>query len=127
MSEPADRIELRGLQVSALCGVLPEERDRAQPLEIDVDLEADQARAGRSDDLHDTIDYGAVCDTIEAVCGAGSPQLLEHLAAAIAAALLASTAADAVTVSVRKLRPPVAQLLATSGVCITRRRADAPT
>ena len=125
MSDPADRIELRGLHVAARCGVLPEERDRAQPLEIDIDLEADLARAGRTDDLRDTIDYGAVCDTIEALCAAGAPQLLEHLASSIAGALLTGTTADAVTVSVRKLRPPVAQLLATSGVRITRRRADA--
>lgn len=113
------------MQVAAYCGVLPEERDRTQPLEIDVDLEADLVRAGRTDDLHDTIDYGAVCDTIEALCIAGAPQLLEHLAASIAEALLATSAADAVTVSVRKLRPPVSQLLTTSGVRITRRRAVA--
>ena len=125
MPDPADRIELRGLQVAARCGVLPEERERAQPLEVDIDLEADLAPSGRTDDLHDTIDYGAVCDTVEAICAAGAPKLLEHLAASIAEALLADTTAASVTVSVRKLRPPVAQLLATSGVRITRRQAGA--
>jgi dihydroneopterin aldolase len=51
--------------------------------------------------------------------------LLEHLAETIAAALVASDAVSsapvtAVQVAVRKLRPPVPQQLATSGVRITR-------
>ena len=68
MTAGRDRIELRGLRLSAICGVLPEERDRPQPLELDLDLWADLSAAGRSDDLADTVDYGAVCDTVEQVC-----------------------------------------------------------
>ena len=52
-----DRIELRGLRVSGICGVLPEEQQRAQPLEVDVDIVADLTAASRSDDLADTADY----------------------------------------------------------------------
>jgi dihydroneopterin aldolase len=116
-----DRIELRGLQVVGICGALPEERDRAQPLEIDLDVEADLSAAGWSDALADTIDYGALCDAVVAVVEAGDPQLLEHLAAEIAGAVLGvDTRATAVTVAVRKLRPPVPHALATSGVRIRR-------
>src|SRR3954451_14330719 len=86
---PLDVIELRGLQVVGICGALPEERDRAQPLEIDLDVEADLAPSGASDVLADTIDYGALCDAVVAVVAGGSPQLLEHLAAEIATAVFA--------------------------------------
>ncbi len=79
-----DRIELRGLRLSARCGVLPEERERAQPLEVDLDLYVDLAPAGQSDDLDDTVDYGAVCELVEKVCAAGAPRLLEHLANSLA-------------------------------------------
>ena len=49
--------------------------------------------------------------------------LLEALAEHVATALLAADGRiDEVTVSVRKLRPPVAQQLSTSGVRITRGR-----
>lgn len=125
-----DRIELRGLQLAARCGVLDEERERDQPLEIDVDLIGDLSRAGRSDDLADTVDYGAVCERIAEVCATGTPRLLEHLAENLAARLLDDAAASgaplsAVTVAVRKLRPPVPQMLATSGVRITRWRSPA--
>ena len=50
-------------------------------------------------------------------------QLLERLAERIAEVVLAvDPAVDAVTVTVRKLRPPVPQHLATSGVRIARGR-----
>lgn len=117
-----DRIEIRGLRVSARCGVLPEERERAQPLEIDVDLIGDLTRPGATDDLSDTADYGAVCDLIESVCATEAPRLLEHLAEMLAAGILRTQRVDAATIAVRKLRPPVPQQLATSGVRITRSR-----
>ena len=118
---PGDLIELRGLRIVGICGALPEERERAQPLEIDLDVEADLAPAGASDVLADTIDYGALCDAVASVVTSGEPQLLEHLAEQIATAVLAVDArATAVTVGVRKLRPPVPHALATSGVRIRR-------
>ena len=118
---PPDRIELRGLHLVGICGALPEERDRAQPLEIDLDAEVDLRRAGESDDLAHTVDYGALCDVVAAIVSGGRPQLLEHLAAGIAEAVLAADQRiTSVSVAVRKLRPPVPHALATSGVRITR-------
>jgi dihydroneopterin aldolase len=115
-----DVIELRGLRLSGICGALPEERERAQPLEIDLDVYADLRPAGQSDDLDETVNYAEVVDAVEAVVAAGEPVLLEHLAERIAAAILALARVEGVTVAVRKLRPPVPQHLATSGVRITR-------
>ena len=81
----------------------------------------DLGPAGASDDLHDTVDYSAVCDRVEAAVAASRFALLEALAERIAGDVLAVDGAiRSVTVSVRKLRPPVAQQLSTSGVRITR-------
>ena len=118
-----DRIELRGLRIAGVVGVLPHEQAQAQPLELDLDLAVDLAPAGSSDALNDTVDYGAVCMTVEAVVLGSSFALLEALAERIASTVLAADGRlSAVTVSVRKLRPPVAQQLDTSGVRITRAR-----
>ena len=117
-----DRIELRGLVLSAICGALPEERERAQPLEVDLDVEVDLAPAGVSDHLPDTLDYGAVVAAVEQVVATLHPMLLERMAEAIAEVVLADGRARGVTVTVRKLRPPVPQVLATSGVRIVRGR-----
>jgi dihydroneopterin aldolase len=119
-----DLIELRGLRVLGLCGLLPEETTRPQPLEVDLDVEADLARAGASDDVEDTIDYSAICAIAERIITAERFDLLEALAQRLAEAVLADQRALAVTVAVRKLRPPVPQDLATCGVRIHRTRAD---
>jgi dihydroneopterin aldolase len=118
-----DRIELRGLRLAGIVGVLPHEQAQAQPLELDVDLHLDLAPAGSTDALDDTADYGAICQIAESVVTSSRCALLEALADRLAAALLeADPRLDAVTVSIRKLRPPVAQQLSTSGVRITRGR-----
>jgi dihydroneopterin aldolase len=120
----SDRIELRGLRLVTLVGALPEEHERAQPLELDLDVDADLSVAGASDRLGDTIDYGALCDVVErTVVGGGHVALLEALGHRVAAAVLdADVRITGVAVTVRKLRPPVPQDLATSGVRVTRSR-----
>jgi dihydroneopterin aldolase len=121
---PTDRIELRGLVISGICGALPEERERAQPLEVDLDVVADLSAAGESDDLADTLDYGSITEQVEGIITSGAPMLLERLARTIADAVLADPRAVSVTVAVRKLRPPVPQVMDTSGVRITRSRSS---
>ncbi len=118
----ADRIELRGLLASAICGALPEEQVRAQPIEVDLDVDVDLVAAGASDDLADTVDYGALCDLVARVLTQERFVLLERLAERIAQEALADVRVHRVEVAVRKLRPPVPQLLATCGVRIVRSR-----
>lgn len=119
-----DVIELRRLRVAGIVGVLDHEQAQAQPLELDLDIRVDTAAAGVSDDLANTVDYGALCAAAERVVTTTSYALLEALAEHVAATLLGcDDKISGVTVSVRKLRPPVAQQLATSGVRITRGRS----
>lgn len=118
-----DLIELRGLRLAGIVGVLAHEQAQAQPLELDIDVRLDLHRAGDSDDLVDTVDYGALCTIAEQVVTSTRYGLLEALAEHTATVLLAADPRiDAVTISVRKLRPPVAQQLDTSGVRVTRGR-----
>lgn len=119
-----DRIRLRGLRAVGAHGVLDEERRRAQPFEVDLDITADLSVAGRSDRLEDTVDYGAVTDAVVAVVTGAHADLLEHLAQRIVDAtfVAAGPRAQAVAVTVRKLRPPVAADLAVSEVSIARDR-----
>lgn len=107
----------------ALCGVLLEERTRRQPFEIDVDVFADLAAAGASDALDDTVDYGALCERIDRLAADEQYSLLERFAARVADVVLDTPMVSAVTVSVRKLRPPVPQHLGTSGVRIHRTKS----
>ena len=117
-----DVIELRGLRVLGRHGCLPEEQERDQPFEVDLDVVLDLSAAGRSDDLTDTLDYGAVAAAAAGVVAGEPAALLERVAERIAEAVLADARVDAVTVAVRKLRPPVPVDLATAGVRVTRSR-----
>ena len=115
-----DRIELRGLRALGTHGALPEEQARAQPFEVDIDIVADLTDAGRTDALDDTVDYGALAHTVERVVTHERFHLLERLAERIAEEVRADQRVLAVTVTVRKLRPPVAVDLASAAVTITR-------
>lgn len=102
-------------------GALPEEKDRAQPFEVDLDLVADLTAAGRTDALGDTVDYGAVAATVARIVGEERHRLLERLATRIADDVLnVDPLITSVTVTVRKLRPPVPVDLASAAVRVTR-------
>ncbi len=119
-----DRIELRGLRCVGTHGVLVEEQERAQPFEVDLDLDVDLRPAGVSDALADTVDYGAVADVVAAtVSGARSFALLEALAWHVAEAVLdVDHRIRGVSVALRKLRPPLAVDIDTVGVRVARTR-----
>lgn len=101
-------------------GVLPEEQERAQPFEVDVDLSVDLAAAGKSDDLGDTVDYGVVAESVVAVITDERHALLERLAERIATVALADGRVTSATVTVRKLQPPISAEIAHVAVRITR-------
>lgn len=84
----SDAIEIRGLRVQGRHGALPGERDRPQPFVIDLVLEVDVARARRSDDLSDTIDYATVAADVRRIVEQTSFRLLERLGDEILAMLL---------------------------------------
>jgi dihydroneopterin aldolase len=111
---------ITGLNLLGRHGVLPEEQERAQPFEIDITMDADLGAAGRTDDLGATIDYSEVISSVAEIVESRSYALLEALAAAIADDVLARPGVDAVTVEVRKLRPPVAAHVGSVGVRLRR-------
>jgi dihydroneopterin aldolase len=120
MSGPGDRIELRGLRALGVHGALAEEQVRAQPFEVDLDIEADLSKAGASDRLEDTLDYGALASRASSVITDEHHALLERLAERIADTVLQDERVLSVAVTVRKLRPPVPVALDTAAVRVVR-------
>jgi dihydroneopterin aldolase len=103
-------------------GALREEAVLAQPFEVDLELLLNLRGAGRSDNLADTVDYGAVCEAVRSVMEGPHAVLLEHLAEEVADRALAVAAgrAEGVVVTVRKLRPPVPVDMMWAAVHISR-------
>lgn len=118
----ADRIEVRGLEVLVYCGVLAEEQERKQPFDFDLDIYLDLGPASATDDLGETVNYGATISQVTAMLDRERFQLLERMAGRVAEIVLEDPNAVAVTVTARKMRPPVPSIVATTGVRIHRTR-----
>lgn len=103
----SDRIVIAGLRELGVHGVLPEEQARPQPFEVDVELTVDLAKPGESDALDDTVDYSAVSEAVSRVVKSEQYHLLERLASRIAEVCRSDPRVTGVTVTVRKLHPPV--------------------
>jgi dihydroneopterin aldolase len=118
-----DRIEIRGLRVVATHGALAEERERAQPFELDLDIWVDTAPAGANDRLADTVDYGVVVERVAALVRETSFHLLEALAEAVARCVTElDPRVQRVSVALRKLRPPIKEDVSSVGVFVVRGR-----
>ncbi len=118
-----DRIEIRGLRVVGIVGALSEERVRAQPFEVDVDILTDVSRAGTTDDLDDTINYALPVSMIEHIIKTERHILLERVASRIAEEVLSDPKAAGVEVVVRKLHPPIPADMTSTAVRVQRNRA----
>ena len=120
-----DSVFIEGMRVPAHIGVTAEERDTLQVLRFDLELQCDLRRAGESDDVSHTIDYGAVHEHVVTEVESTPCKLLEHLASRIAAELLAAfPACQAVRVRVGKPALfPTTGRSGMPGVEITRSRS----
>lgn len=97
-----DKITIRDIALRCVIGVYPEERREKQDVIITVTLHADLARAGRTDDVHDTVDYKAVEKAIVALVEGSEFALVEALAQALADVCLSFERVERVDVGVEK-------------------------
>ncbi|MGF1453050.1 MAG: dihydroneopterin aldolase [Opitutales bacterium] len=119
-----DRILLQNLVFRGNHGVLPEETSLGQRFEVDVCLHADLRSAGVSDDVSQTVNYAEVYERVRRVVTEQPRQLIEAVAEAIAAAVLADFARVArVDVTVRKPAAPIPGVFDSVAVTLNRERA----
>lgn len=97
-----DQICIQGIQLSCVIGTHEWERKLKQKLTLDLVLEQDLSPAGQSDRLEDSIDYAAVVDAVVGLAVESKFKLIEALAEAVAALILAEFSITAVAVTVNK-------------------------
>lgn len=117
-----DRILLHGAQFFARHGVSDEERRVGGRFVVDVELSCDLARAGKSDNLQDTISYAELYNLVREIVEGESFRLVERLAETIAHQVLTVFSAEAVLVRVKKQPPPLEGIVDSAGVEIYRER-----
>jgi dihydroneopterin aldolase len=115
-----DRIILRAIRCMIRVGVSAEERQRPQDCLVDVEVEADLARAARSDDLRDTLDYAGIFAAVLGLARDEEFALLERFAGRLVEELRRTVPTGAIVIRVHKLRPPLPGVLESAGVEIHR-------
>jgi dihydroneopterin aldolase len=117
----ADRIELRGLIIRGNHGVFDHERKDGQDFVVDITLWIDLAAAAASDELADTVDYGALAQRAAAIVGGPARNLIETVAAEVADDVMADERVHAVEVVLHKPDAPIP--LTFSDVAVVARRS----
>lgn len=98
-----DKIILKGMEFYGFHGVEQQEKRQSQKFLVDVEIGFSTRKAGESDLLEDTIDYGAVFRDVRQIMEEEtSVSLLETLAEKIATLILTRYPAEEVLVRVKK-------------------------
>ena len=98
-----DTISIQEFRVDTLVGYHDWERQLPQTIELNLDLAIPDNRAGRSDRIRDTIDYGAVVERVRASLATTQFVLLERLCEHVADILLHEFHSPRVRVSAAKI------------------------
>ncbi|MBL0123077.1 MAG: dihydroneopterin aldolase [Betaproteobacteria bacterium] len=98
-----DIIFIRELRADAWIGIYEWEKLRPQTLDFNLEIGLDTHRAGESDNIRDTVDYGKVVERIRADLKDQHFKLLEALAEHISQVVLHDFKAQWVKVSVAKI------------------------
>lgn len=89
-------------------GLFPEENKLGQRFSVDLVLELDLTKAGKSDDMNDSINYARLYEVTKGIVEGKARNLVEAVADDIAGSLLATfDKLMACTVKVYKPDPPI--------------------
>src|SRR4051812_25692010 len=98
----ADTVFVEGLELSCCGGETPEERAFPQIIRISAHLTLDLRRAGRSDDIRDTMNYAGFIEHVKGALEGKKFSLVETIAELIAQIALADTRVAQVKIKVGK-------------------------
>jgi dihydroneopterin aldolase len=98
-----DTIFIREFRVEAWVGIYEWEMQRAQTLELEIEIGIPGTQVGKSDDIGDTVHYGKVVERITQELSAQRFNLLEALAERLCSIITGEFRAPWVRLSVAKL------------------------
>ena len=120
MTMGGDRITLAGLRVPGWHGVHEYERRNGQEFIVDATVWLDLAPAADTDALPSTLDYAALAGRAAQIVGGEPCNLIETVAARIAADVLSDQRVQAVEITVHKPAAPLSHPFTDVAVTIHR-------
>ena len=118
----SDCIRLTKMVFTARHGVHPHEKVVPARFEVDVEVRKTLDTAAMDDTIGNTLDYGAVYETVRSVMDGPSRDLIETLAGEICERVLAGGGCECVVVRVRKMNPPLPGAVECAEVELRRER-----
>lgn len=116
-----DTIRIQGLEIFARHGVYPEENALGQKFVVNVELRMSTRKAGLTDDLDKSVNYGEVSHDIKAFMETHTCRLLERVAELLARELLQKyVLVQRIDLEIQKPWAPVGLPLDTVSVRISR-------
>jgi 7,8-dihydroneopterin aldolase/epimerase/oxygenase len=115
-------IHISGLEVFAHHGVFDHERRDGQLFVIDLDVFLDTSAASESDDLSDTLDYGALAHAVHDAVAKEPLNLLEALAMRVLRTVFSFPQAEAASVTIHKPEAPMPVVTAGVSLTVSRER-----
>jgi dihydroneopterin aldolase len=113
-----DTIFLSEVKVQTKLGVPEWERMTPQTIILDIEIGYDLSKACQSDDVNDTIDYGAVVSRVRDTLKENSFQLVEKLAEHLCQLILKEF--NALSVKIKVAKPTILPGLKALGVIVER-------
>ena len=118
-----DKIYVNQMEFYGYHGVFPEETKLGQRFIVDVMVEVDLEKAGKSDCLEDSVNYGGIFEVVKEIVEGEPFKLLEAIAENITTNLLVQfSTIHTCTVKVIKPNPPIPGHYHSVAVEITRGR-----
>lgn len=117
----SDKISLKGIWGFGYHGIFEHEAKNGQDFFVDLDISLDLSKPSKSDDLAETIDYGALADLVVEEITGERVKLIERLAGRIADRIKSGhPEITSITVTVHKPKAPVSAQTSDISVTITR-------
>ncbi|GAA0504233.1 dihydroneopterin aldolase [Salinibacillus aidingensis] len=103
-----DKIHVRGMKFYGYHGLYPEENKLGQRYIVHLTIELDLSKAGKTDHMDDSIDYGRIFEVTKETVEGRARKLVEALAEDIASQLFhAFPTINAINVEIEKPEAPI--------------------
>ena len=113
-----DKVFIKNLQVETIIGIFDWEREVRQVVSIDLEMEFDNKKAAKSDDIKDALDYKKIGKRVSGYVKKSKYKLVERLAEQIAKIVLKEFPVSSLILSVTK--PGALRGSESVGIRITR-------
>ena len=113
-----DKVFIKNLQVETIIGIFDWEREVRQVVSIDLEMEFDNKKAAKSDDIKDALDYKKIGKRVSGYVKKSKYKLVERLAEQIAKIVLNEFPVSSLILSVTK--PGALRGSESVGIRITR-------